>query len=293
MKIAQVNCGRDIFDVTIHEKQAHCYLNHVPILNSKDIDSFSPIVGLLVASACRTPNVKISAKSHPSYADFLKGMIDTVQKSDQVKIQVLEEKPDEITDNKPKEAKFDSSKLEGFRDTVKSYYDCFNNALSLADILLKTKLPKSVHSFKEIEKNLEKVRTASYELNQNKDNYELASEHTGNKVGQIMTAIGSNRLEDTQVKRLVQAAVSHVVNDFTMMKRLLGSLITSHYPLYDMDRTFKKHLGYPATWFYDPAAYYSFTERYKDASDGLIDVVRSEASVVRPLFAWHIKVIGD
>jgi len=293
IKIAQVNCGRDIIDVTMQDKQAHCYLNHIPVISSKETESFSPIVGLLIMSACRTPNVKISLKGKPSYNDFLKGIIDTVQKSDQAKIQVLDSKPDEITDNKPKEAKFDATKLDGFREAVNFYYNCFDNALSLSDVLLKTKLPKSAHSFKEIDRNLAKVKTAAEELNRNKENYEVAAEDTGNKVGQIITAINSERLEDVQVKRLIQAAVSHVVHDFLNMKKLLGSLITSHYPLYDMDRTFKKHTGYPATWFFDPSAYYNFTERYKDASDGLIDAVRSEASVVRPLYAWHIKVIGD
>jgi riboflavin synthase len=293
IKIAQINCGRDVIDVTVNDNHAQCYFNHINIINAKEVKAFAPIVGMILMSACRTPQVKISAKSNPSYADFLKNVIDTVENSDQAKIKVLEDKPDEITDNKPKEAKWDVSALENYRDGVKSLCASFDNTLVLSDVLLKTKLPKSVHSFKEVDKIIVKVKSAFLELNQNREVSELASEHTGTRVGQLITAVNVNRNNVPGIKRIINAAVTNVVADFLTMKKLLASLVSSHYALYDIDRTFKKHTGYPATWFFDPSVYYNFKESYKDASDGLIEAARSEAAIVRPLYAWNAKVTGE
>ena len=293
IKIAQIHCGKDILDVTIQDKQARCYFNHIDVVGAQELYNITPIVGMLIMSSCRTPTTKIQAKSNPSYGNFLKDMINTVTKSDQAKIQVLEEKPDEMTDNKPKESKFNVDVLENYREGTQSYCNCYDSTLALSDVLLKTKLPKSASTFKEIDKVLAGVRNASVALSKNRESYELAAEHTGSRVGQIMTAIRSNRLNDSNIKKLLQTAVNHVTADFLTMKKYLASLVLSHYPLYDIDRTFKKHTGYPATWFFDPSVYYNFTERYKDASDGLIEAVRAEASVVRPLYAWHLKVTGD
>jgi hypothetical protein len=240
-----------------------------------------------LASSCRVPNAKIAVKCNPSYSDFLKDFIETVSKSDQVKVQVLDAKPDEITDNKPKEASFNFSSLEGYRDSIKSYYDCFDNALKLSDILLKTKLPKNIHSFKDIEATLTKSKTASLDLTKRRENYELITEQTGHHVGHIIVAINSRRWNDAAVQKIIQASVNHVSANFMTMKKLLASFITSQYSLYDIDKNFKKYTGYPATWFFDPSVFYNFKESYKDVSDSLVEAVKAEASVVRPLYAWH------
>lgn len=285
-RIAQIKCDRDNFDVTLNDKYAQCFYNRIEVMGSKDLATFAPVVGVLVSSACRYPDTKIGVKVDPVHTDFLKNLVDSISKSDQARVKILELKPDEISDNKPLEAKVDLNKLHDYRDNTRMFFACFDDALSLSDVLLSTKLPKSATSFKEIEKTMAKLKMASSELNEKRDAYEMASEQTGTRVGQLITAIDSRRTEEAGVKRLVQAAVSRIAADFLMMKKLLASLVLSHYPLYDMDNTFKKHTGYPATWFFDPSAYYNFTERYKDASDGLIEAVRSEASVVRPLYTW-------
>jgi len=292
VKIAHINCGRDSFEVVLDDKHARCFMNGISMADSKDLAGFAPVVGMMVISSSHIPNSMVAIKGDKNYSDFLKNLIDTVQKSDQVKMKVLEDKPDEKDNQKPKQAQLDSRGIESFKDTIKTACECFNDVLDLSDVLLKTKLSKTVMSFKDLSNILNKVKTASMELSKSKDQCDLIVEKTGLHVGRVLLA-RENNLNDINVKRTVQESVDHIVADFLSSKRLLASLITSHYPLFDINPTFKKYTDYPATWYFDPSVYYSFSERYKDASDNLIDLVRVEASTIRPLYDWKIKVTGE
>ena len=293
IKIAQVKCNRDIFDIVLTDKYARCLLNGMDVIGSKDFISFGPIVSLLVASACTAPSTVVTVKKDPSYGDFLKGLVDTLSKSDQIKVKVLEDKPDEIAEQKPKQASMVTEEdLDGYRCGMRAYCDCFNDVLSLSEVLMKTKLPKSVLAFKDLNSIFARIKAATTELNKDRDHCDVVVEHTGNRIGKIIVAMGQN-FNDPNIKKIAQESVDHVVADFMGTKKLLASLINSHYSLYDINPLFKKHTDYPATWFFDPSVFYNFTERYKDASDSLIEVVRTEASVIRPLYAWQTKVIEE
>jgi hypothetical protein len=285
IKVAQILCDQDTFDVIADDKYVRCFMNGIPVIASKDIGSFAPVVAMTVMSSLKVPNTFLSIKSSQAFADFLKGILDTVSKSDQVKVQVLDEKPDEIADQKPKQAELLNENLDGFKNNVKTTFNCFNDVLSLSDILLKTKLPKNVLAFKDLNNTLSKVRSATMELEKSKDLCDLMVERIGIHTGRVILA-RENNLNDPNVKRTVQESVDYMAADFMAMKKLLASLVLSHYPLYDINPTFKKYTDYPATWFFDPSVFYNFSERYKDASDNLIDIVRAEASVINPLYAW-------
>jgi hypothetical protein len=288
--VAKVVCGQDTFDVVLGDKAARCYMNGVAVMASKDLNSFGPIVGMAVVSSLKTPNAVLSIKGNQTYADFLNGLLDTITKSDQIRVEVLKYKPDEIADQKPKQAyRLSDSDLEEYKESIRVSSGCLNDVLSLGDILLKTKLPKNAMAFKEINSILSKVRAASTELEKNIEHCELMVERTGTYLGRVMIARNCN-LNDPQVKKAVQESIDHVAADFMAMKKLMAFLIMSHYPLYSIDPVMKKYTDYPATWFFDPSVFYNFSERYKDASDNLIDAVRTEASTIQPLYAWKMKV---
>lgn len=286
-KIAQIHCDEDIFDVFNSEKQASCTLNTVELISAKDACSLSPIVGLLVLSNCRKPGMKISVKAQSSHTDFLKDLLNTISESDQVKVRVLDSKPDEITDNKPIEATLTASALEYYRDTLKNHCDCFNRTLGLSSILTKTKLPRVA---RDVEKFLNKVKIASSNLIVNCNSYEKLAERVDTCIGQLMVAMHSNRLNDSNIKKLIKTSMEQVSHGTKTMKNLSSSLLLSHYPLFQVDKEFRKATGYPVTWFFDPSCYYNFSESYKDASDNLLEVTKLETSVIQPLFQWQSKV---
>jgi hypothetical protein len=291
-KIAQVFCGEDRFDI-VDEKAPKCFFNGIDVIGVRahDAGMFPSIVGMLVVSACTVPETEVKIKKNPSYADFLRGLVDTLTKSDQVKIQVLDSKPDETVDNKPKESRFNVQSLDDFRDKLKTYASCFDDTVALAGVLLKTKLPKTIHGFNELNKILIKTKTATENLSSVKEQYEIASEQMDNKIGQVMVAV-ANRMNGPSGKKILRSAIAQVINNFDTVKRVSSEMLCSFNPLYNVNQVFKKYTGYPATWYFDPSVFYSFTERYKDASDNLIDMARAESAIIRPLQLWKNRFTG-
>ncbi|MBE3085417.1 MAG: hypothetical protein IMZ64_04295, partial [Bacteroidetes bacterium] len=243
-------------------------------------------VGMIAMSSLKVSSALIKIRAGKNYADFLKGILDTVSKSDQVRVKVLEEKPDEIADQKPKQGSLSMGSLEEFKDEIKTTSDCFFDVLALSEILLKTKLPKNVLSFKELNNVLTKVKIASKGLSENKEHCDLIVERIGTNVGRILIA-RKNNLNNSTVRKTVHGSVDYVIADFMALKKIMATLVTTHYPLYDVNPMFKKYTDYPATWFFDPSVFYNFSERYKDASDNLINLVRAEASVIKPLYGFQ------
>jgi hypothetical protein len=282
VKIAQITCGHDVLDVMVDDKYARCFMNGISVMASKDLNIFAPVVGMVAISSSRIPNALIMVEAGESYSDFLKGILDTVSKSDQVKVKVLKEKPDEIADQKPKQAFLSKGILEDFKNVISRANECLFDVLSLSNILMKTKLPRNVLSFKDLNGTLNRVKMAVNNLLENKDQCELMIERTGTNVGRVLIAM-ENNLNNYKIKKSVQESVDHITADFLAFKKVLATLILSQYPLYDINPIFKKYTDYPATWFFDPSVFYNFSERYKDASDTLVNVVRAEASVIRPL----------
>ena len=84
-RIAQIFCGAgNCFHITADS----CFLNGVDLVKIPDKNQFASIVSMLITSACTVPQTDIKVKKNPSYSDALKGLLDNLSKSDQVKIQV-------------------------------------------------------------------------------------------------------------------------------------------------------------------------------------------------------------
>ena len=292
-RIAQIFCGKDRFDV-VDAKAPKCFLNGIDVIGAKagGLERFSSIVGMLVTSACVAPKTEVVVKRNPSFSDFLSGLVDTLTKSDQVKVNVLEMKPDENSDNTPKEASFDIRSLDEFREGLKTYANCFDDTVNLSGVLLKTKLPRSITGFKELHRILSDTKTASEELSTKREQYEIASEQLDNRISQIIIAVVNN-LDGPKRANILKTAVAKVLDNFFTVKRLSAETFSSFNPLYNVDKAFKKYTEYPATWYFEPSVFYNFTEKYKDASDHMIDLARAEASIIRPLHFWKIKVTGE
>ena len=188
-----------------------------------------------------------------------------------------------MTDNKPVEAKFSLHELDEFRDNLKVYASCFEDILSLTDVLLKMKLPKNVRGFKELTKIITTTKTATEEMMTNKEQYEIVAEQLDGKIGQVILLIKRNG----SIGKLLRPAIDQVINNFGSMKKYSTEILYAFNPLYNVDHMFKKYTEYPATWYFEPSVFYNFTERYKDASDHLIEMAHIESSIIRPLHDWQ------
>jgi hypothetical protein len=245
----------------------------------------APVAGMLMISACTVPNARIKVMGNNS--DFLSRLIDTISKSDKVKVEVLESKPDESQENSPKEEPTQGV-LSFYREKVKDFSKSIDEAFSLSGVLLKTKLPRTMWGAKDVEKVLTKIRANSEDILSQKESFEIAAEQTEHKIGTILALAG--RGLDPQRRGIIATATDHIEANFFTMKKLMSMFLLANYQLYSINQMFKKFTGYPATWFFDPSVFYSFTERFEDLCDHMIDAGRAEAKVIQPLHAWKEKI---
>jgi len=191
-KIAlKVSSGKDRFEVS-KDKMMRCFFNRNTILDAKiNDDTFGPIVGLLVRSSIQRPNTEILIKAEKSFADFVKTIIDTVNKSKQEKIQILEEKPDEMTENGPSEypQALCAENIEMYREQLKNFSETFEDAIESSNVLLKTSFPKTMWGAKELKGSLSKMRTASYEISNGKETFEGAAEQSDIRLSHIASCL--------------------------------------------------------------------------------------------------------
>jgi hypothetical protein len=286
--VIKISCVNDRFDI-IKDKFFHCFFNGNAVLSSKSTDEyFGSVVGMLVRSSIQVPNAPIVIKAENTFSDQIKSIIDMINKSKQEKINVLEEKPDELMENKPSEYPMRAESINKYQENLKSFTETYEDAVNLSEVLLKTSFPKTMWGAKELNGCLSKMKTASAELVSNIEIFETAAEQTDFRMNHLVPCL-SGKISS---HKRAEDSINHIVTNFLTMKRMMASYLQSFHRLYASDQLFKKYTGYPATWFFDPSVFFNFMERYEDVSDNLIEASRAESAVIRPLYAWKIKVMG-
>jgi hypothetical protein len=243
----------------------------------------------LVKSSVNKPNTLIDITAEKGFADFVKTILDTVNKSRSEKIRVLEEKPDEREENTSLENAVCAEDLSMYREGLKSFSETFEDAMESSVILLRTVFPRTMWGAKELKSSLSKMKTASAEIYNDKEKFEIAVEQSDSLLGHLASCLFDN----AGSPKVAVNSIDHITTNFLTMKRIMASFLQSFYKLYTSDQLIKKCSGYPATWFFDPSVFYNFLERYEDVSNNLIDISRAVSSVIRPLDTWKSKVTGE
>jgi hypothetical protein len=285
--VIRISSEKDRFDI-MKDKTLHCFFNSNAVIDAKVSDeSFWPITGLLVRSAIRRPNTEIVIKAEKTFSDFVTTLMDAINKSKQEKVRVLEEKPDELTENSaPEEFPVNAEKVDAYREQLKNFTETFEDAVESSAVLLKTSFPKTMWGAKELKSNLSKMKVASSEVESTKEIFEGAAEQSDLRISHLASCLLDSGKSN---RKYAGDSVDHVITNFLTMKRMMASFLQSFHRLYTSDQLFKKCSGYPATWFFDPSVFYNFVERYEDVSDNLIEASRAESIIIRPLYAWKSK----
>lgn len=220
--------------------------------------------------------------------DFLKGM----EKSRAVKVKVLEDKPDELQENKPRQCNASMNVFGGLRryqEDMRSVASITEETKDLSESLMRMRMPDNMWGIKVVKKHLAKVKNDLDSLEEEYHRFEIAAEATDRRID--MTASLLKR-EDGK-KELLANAVAGLVKDFFVLKGLVSKMAQSLHPLSDIDRVFKKATGYPTTWAFDPATFYDFQYCYDGLIKGLVRMAKSELSTVEPLFVWKVQSMGE
>jgi|GEM_PF-6873984 hypothetical protein len=279
--ISNINCDMGKFVIGSEDSNVSCFFNGSKVLSCslEDLSSIVPIIGVLVSSACNKPDSEIKIIADSTNSDFIKDIQDTIGDSESMKIKVLKSKPDEIEDNKPVEARISHDQLDNYNTSIKNCADSVNDTLDLLKILSKTKLPKSILSSTELNNKIENMKTSSLT---NVSDYSILSEQTAKDI-YTLKIINKQRIASTLKKKIMFRTSHQIIKNYNDLKTVTATLLRTYYPMYNINSSFKQYTGYPATWYYDPSVFYNFVERYKDASDNLIELTKYDNSIIAPL----------
>jgi hypothetical protein len=80
-----------------------------------------------------------------------------------------------------------------------------------------------------------------------------------------------------------------MINDFFSVKNKVSKTVGVLYPLFSIDKIFKKATGYPTTWAFDPSTFYDFQYCYDGLVKKLVRLAKLEMSAIEPMFIWKVK----
>lgn len=277
-------------------------LNGRRITDSKSSKEFkdkaTPVLSMITQNLLPDDNkfIRISAKKRIG-SDYMDNLLDRVRKDkENIKIFLLEMKPDEIEENKPRAIQ--SSKknitkaLQEYQNDVKKFSDIMKESVELANILLKSDLPESMWGGKEMRKILANIKSNSEEVYKNHEKFEISTEKSykgAAYIASILENIDIEKMDKSKIARVM----SMLTEEFFKIKNTITKTAQNLYGLFDIDRTFKKITKYPATWFFDSSVFYDFQYAFEESVRNVMKAASIEADTMEPLHVWKVKTIGE
>jgi methyl-accepting chemotaxis protein len=291
--LCTIKVGNDSIDISRNGRYFYTLINKRAILAScseKDaITRTGPVISILLRSLCKQGNIK-QVSVNKSYLSALKNyreMIDSMIKqiSDNLggaEISVLETVPDEIQENTPAEARSASlSGLSAMKNELPIISETVENIKHMSDILLKTNLSKNVWGGKEVSSVLHETKS---NLEKMSDSFELL-DRTTEQLDDTLRQLTASSKNKSQARDLI----GKLIDNFSTIKTVISELAQSTNKLYDIDFTFKKATGYPATWFLNSSIYHDFMFEYDNLMEQMVKLARIEENTVSPLLVWKVK----
>ena len=291
--LCEIKIGPDKVGISKVGRLLSTLLNHRTILTADSKKEFnsksSPVLALVIKELVKKARVN-------SIQGYSKGTKDTTDMMDEtiknikdnitpVEIIMLKTIPDEIEENNPPvEARVSiATKLENYCRDMEDINTNLANIRQTSGTLLKTSLAPKMWGAKEVMKVINEMNSDKEEINNGFEQIEASMEHSGNQVRLIQASIGRNT-------GTLKPLVGKVIENFSAVKSFMSRLAQSLQGLYAIDRVFKAHTGYPATWFFDPTTYMDFNFEYDNLINNLIKTASIESDVIEPLLLWKIKM---
>jgi len=290
--ICNVITDSDCLDVSRSGHKYYVRANGRSILASRSVQDFMnrslPVMCLLLKGICaavKCTKVKCAAdkKSQEPFADILRYI---KQNPECAEMSVLEIAPDEIQQNMPPQKTADRT-IESFQNHVNDLSTNINELRHLSEILLRTNLDKAMWGGKEVGASLGEIRTASAKFGEENEVIDRCVERI-DTASRHLKACAS--VPGAQIR--ARDLAGKVIENFGTVKGYLSEMAQSLHGLYGVDRVFKAHTGFPATWFMDSSLLMDFQYEYDTLMSNLVKNASLEASFLEPLMAWKIRTAG-
>lgn len=247
----------------------------------------SPVLALVVKELVKKAQVNSIqgySKGPKDTTDMVDETIENIKKNIvPVEVTMLKTVPDEIEENSPPvEARFNVAKFEGYCRDMEDINANLMGIRQTSGTLLKTSLAPKMWGAKEVMKVINEMNFDKEEISNGFEQLEARMEHSGDQVRMIQASIGRNT-------GTIRPLVGKVIENFSLVKSFMSRLAQTLQGLYTIDRVFKAHTEYPATWFFDPTTYMDFNFEYDNLINNLIKTASIESDVIEPLLLWKIK----
>lgn len=255
------------------------------------LEKAAPVLAMIMSNLIQKDEaIRVSAKRKDS--SLLNQVLDSIRKEkEKAEVFVLEIKPDEITENKPKEIKASNrdeilSSMIRYADDLGKFEEAVKETHHMAEILLKTNLPMTMWGGREVANVLSSVKSDLEEMSPYVKRFEYLKESSVKGSEYIAQALRKNLDPSTLMKIGVGKVKGKMTENFYEMKGTMSRLAQVLHRLFNADRLFKKHTGYPTTWFFDSSIYYDFLYGFENIISNLIRSAMIEKGTIEPLFVW-------
>ena len=294
--VGQIIIGDDTIALRMQDRSVLGSLNNSIMIETESEKKFQeravPIVSMVVADlSIKNPVVKVY--SNDSYKDLFQNILKQVNKSEDAKVMVLEVKPDEMQENIPRQFLSNEAvprAIKSYCDQVKDFSDVMEETSSLANILLKTQLPRTMWGAKKVQSLINNIRADFDNMADEVNDFEAHAEATERDTS-IMLAMAQN--PGSVEKHKANKIIDDVKTRFTSMKNTISKTAQALYGLFDIDPVVKASTGYPTTWFFDSSIFYDFTYDYNNLIKNLIKAAKAETEVIAPLSVWKVRILGE
>jgi len=294
--LADFKVGKNSLSVTKEGRYLFASLNGIilagPMTNKEYIRAVPVISHILGNLTKKNKGVNAHLASDSAVDEILKVIRDNHK---DVEILMLELKPDEQTENTPREV--NGSKKSEFMTTLSDYDKLMRSfsantdeVCSLSSSLLRTVFPDTMCGSKTIKSILSSIIADLDRSADTIEDMEGSLERVPQKVRHIAKIIKDPKIFPEEVASSVP---TEFIKDYNKIKTALSDLSVKLYPLYDIDRMFRKCTGFPTTWFFNSSVFYDFTYAYETLIKNLMLCSRIEPHVIEPLIVWKVRTIGD
>jgi hypothetical protein len=291
--LCTIKIGSDTVNISRNGKYFYTLINKRAVLEScseKDLVSkTASVIFILLKNMCKQGNIKQihACTNGKDYREMIDGLIRNISDNlEDSEVAVLKMVPDEMQENTP--AVVCSASMSGLatlRSTLPAISETVENIRHMSDILLKTNLSKSVWGGKDVSSVLHEAKHNIDKMYGSFETLDRTTEQMGDILRQF-TAASKNKAQALEM-------AGKIIDNFSTVKTILSELAHSTQKLYDIDFTFKKATGYPATWFLNSSIYHDFMFEYDNLMDHMVKLARIEENTVSPLMVWKVQTTGE
>jgi len=288
--------GSDTVDISRNGKHFYTLLNRRAVLESKSekdlINRTSPVIASFLKTLCKQNNLKeIIVAKEKNYKEMLDIIIKDISDNlNGAEISVLKMVPDEMQENSPVEFRTANFKeMSKVCEALSSISENIENTKHIASILLRTNLPKDMWGGKEVTSVFHGAKNSMEEMADSLESVEGCIEQSDNFLRHLSSF--GEKIPNSHIPQ-VRAMVGNTLEHFATIKTVLSDLSQNLHGLYDIDSTFKRCTGYPATWFLNSSILYDFLFEFETLIEQLIKLARIEENTMGPLLVWKVQT-GD